>query len=55
MFTYSPAFKVLLTALGCVIVSAGSCYLGYMIFKSHKIRTAAKIHGKNVISEEILQ
>ena len=55
MFAYNPAFKVLLTALGCVVVSAGSGYLGYMMFKNHKIRTAAEIRGENVISEEILQ
>ncbi|MDZ4994562.1 PTS sugar transporter subunit IIC [Clostridium perfringens] len=52
MFAYNPAFKVLLTALGCVVVSAGSGYLGYMVFKNHKIRTAIEIREGNIIEQD---
>ncbi|MDQ0148649.1 PTS sugar transporter subunit IIC [Eubacterium multiforme] len=43
MFAYNPALKVFLAALGCIIVSLGSGYLGYIIFKNHKIHTASEI------------
>lgn len=52
MFAYNPAFKVLLTALGCVVVSVGSGYLGYMVFKNHKIRTAIEIREGNIIEQD---
>ncbi|MBU3103490.1 PTS sugar transporter subunit IIC [Clostridium gasigenes] len=48
MFAYNPAPKVLITALGCIIVSVFSGYLGSIMFKNYKIRTAAEIRGENV-------
>lgn len=53
MFAYNPAIKVLLTALGCVVVSAGSGYIGYLLFKNYKIHTADEIRGTAVKNEEV--
>ena len=53
MFAYNPAVKVLLTALGCVVVSAGSGYIGYLLFKNYKIHTADEIRGNTTKNEEI--
>ena len=53
MFAYNPAIKVLLTALCCVVVSAGSGYIGYLLFKNYKIHTADEIRGTAVKNEEV--
>lgn len=46
MFAYNSAPKVLITALGCIIVSIFGGYLGSIMFKNYKIRTAAEIRGE---------
>ncbi|WP_298840843.1 PTS sugar transporter subunit IIC [Clostridium sp.] len=46
MFAYNPAPKVLITALGCIIVSIFSGYIGSIMFKNYKIHTAAEIRGE---------
>lgn len=48
MFAYNPASKVLITAAGCIIVSIFSGYVGSIMFKNFKIRTAAEIRGETV-------
>lgn len=48
MFAYNSAFKVLLASLACVIVSAGSGYIGYLLFKDYKIRTVDEIRGSEL-------
>lgn len=55
MFAYNSASEVLITALGCIIVSVISGYVGYFIFKNYKIRTAAEIRGESFEEEEKLQ
>lgn len=47
MFAYNPPFKVLLTALCCAVISVGSGYLGYIMFKNYKIKTTSEIRGNN--------
>ena len=48
MFAYNPAFKVLMASLACVVVSAGSGYLGYLLFKNYKIHTVDEIRGNDL-------
>ena len=48
MFAYNPAFKVLTASLACVVVSAGSGYLGYLLFKNYKIHTVDEIRGNDL-------
>ena len=45
MFAYNPPMQVLIAAAGCIAVSVLSGYIGYFIFKNHKIKTAAEIRG----------
>lgn len=45
MFAYNPPLKVLITALGCIIVSIFSGYVGSIMFKNYKIHTATEIRG----------
>lgn len=46
MFAYNPPIQVLIAAVGCITVSIGAGFLGYMLFKNTKIRTAAEIRGE---------
>ena len=46
MFAYNPPIQVLIAATGCIVVSIGAGFLGYMLFKNSKIRTAAEIRGE---------
>lgn len=48
MFAYNPPVKVLIAAAGCIIVSVISGYIGYLIFRNHKILTADEIRNKKV-------
>ena len=48
MFAYNPAFKVLMASLACVVVSAGSGYLGYLLFKNYRIHTVDEIRGNDL-------
>ena len=41
MFAYNPAVKVLIAAAGCIAVSVASGFVGYLMFRNTKIRTAA--------------
>lgn len=45
MFAYNPPMQVLIAAAGCITVSVLSGFIGYFIFKNHKIKTAAEIRG----------
>ncbi|WP_370831035.1 PTS sugar transporter subunit IIC [Clostridium sp.] len=45
MFAYNPAIKVLIAAVGCIVVSVISGYIGYFIFKNKKILTADEIRN----------
>ncbi len=45
MFAYNPPMQVLIAAAGCIAVSVLSGFIGYFIFKNHKIKTAAEIRG----------
>ncbi len=45
MFAYNPAVKVLIAAAGCIAVSVASGFVGYLMFRNTKIRTAAEIRG----------
>ena len=45
MFAYNPPTQVLIAAAGCIAVSVLSGFIGYFIFKNHKIKTAAEIRG----------
>lgn len=46
MFAYNPASEVLVTAAGCIAVSILAGYIGYILFKNTKIKTAAEIRGE---------
>lgn len=46
MFAYNPASKVLVAAAGCIAVSILSGFIGYILFKNTKIKTAAEIRGE---------
>lgn len=46
MFAYNPPIKVLIAAAGCILVSVVSGYIGYLVFKNHKILTADEIRNK---------
>lgn len=45
MFAYNPPLQVLATAAGCIVVSVISGFIGYFIFRNHKIHTAEEIRG----------
>lgn len=47
MFAYNPAIKVIITAAGCALVSIAAGFIGYAIFKNHKITTADVVRGTN--------
>ena len=46
MFAYNPASEVLVTAAGCIAVSILAGFIGYILFKNTKIKTAAEIRGE---------
>lgn len=46
MFAYNPAGKVLVAAAGCIAVSVLAGFIGYILFKNTKIKTAAEIRGE---------
>lgn len=48
MFAYNPANKVIIAAIGCIIVSVLSGFIGYSIFKNYKIVTADEIRGNTI-------
>ncbi|MGL5313112.1 MAG: PTS sugar transporter subunit IIC [Peptostreptococcaceae bacterium] len=48
MFAYNPANKVIIAAIGCIIVSVLSGFIGYSIFKNYKIITADEIRGNTI-------
>lgn len=48
MFAYNPAGKVIIAAIGCVIVSVLGGFIGYAIFKNTKIKTADEIRGTHI-------
>lgn len=52
MFAYNPAIKVLLAALCCAVISLGSGYIGYIIFRNYKIHTADEIRGNFIINSK---
>ncbi len=48
MFAYNPAGKVIIAALGCIVVSVLGAFIGYAIFKNYKIITADEIRGNTI-------
>lgn len=46
MFAYNPAGKVLVAATGCIAVSVLAGFMGYILFKNTKIKTATEIRGE---------
>lgn len=46
MFAYNPAGKILIAAAGCIAVSVLAGFIGYILFKNTKIKTAAEIRGE---------
>lgn len=46
MFAYNEAHRVLITAVICIAISICSGYLGYILFKNYKIRTADEIRNE---------
>jgi fructose-specific phosphotransferase system IIC component len=52
MFAYNPAGKVLIAALGCIIVSVASGYLGSYIFRDTKIVTAEEIRSDGGLAKK---
>nr|WP_122640046.1 PTS sugar transporter subunit IIC [Romboutsia sp. Marseille-P6047] len=47
MFAYNPATKVIITAVGCALVSILAGFIGYAIFKNYKITTADVVRGES--------
>ncbi|PZO94182.1 PTS sugar transporter subunit IIC [Streptococcus halichoeri] len=47
MFAYNPMTKVLITALGCIILSLISGYLGGLAFKNYKVITKQELQARN--------
>lgn len=47
MFAYNSATKVIITAALCALISFAAGYVGYLIFKNHKIITADIIRATN--------
>ena len=45
MFAYNPAIKVIITAVGCALVSILAGFIGHAIFKNYKITTADVVRG----------
>jgi fructose-specific phosphotransferase system IIC component len=52
MFAYNRADKVIIAALGCIVVSVIGGFIGYAIFKDYKIVTADKIRGKTIRTDD---
>lgn len=52
MFAYNPPIQVLTAALGCILVSVLSGFIGYYIFKNYKIHTADEIRNGGKVVEE---
>lgn len=45
MFAYNSPMQVLIAASGCIAVSILAGYIGYLVFKNYKIKTADEIRG----------
>ncbi|MEG0502365.1 MAG: PTS sugar transporter subunit IIC, partial [Cellulosilyticaceae bacterium] len=45
MFAYNPAVKVLIAAAIIIVLNIIAGNIGYMLFKNHKILTAAEVRG----------
>jgi 4-hydroxybenzoate polyprenyltransferase len=52
MFAYNRADKVIIAALGCIVVSVIAGFIGYAIFKDYKIVTADKIRGNTIRTDD---
>lgn len=47
MFAYNPVAKVLITALGCVIISLIVGYIGGSVFKNYRLVTKQELQARN--------
>ncbi|HHD4005292.1 TPA: PTS sugar transporter subunit IIC [Streptococcus pyogenes] len=47
MFAYNPVAKVLITALGCIIISLIVGYIGGSIFKNYRLVTKQELQARN--------
>ena len=45
MFAYNPMVKVLITAVGCIILSLLAGYLGGVVFKNFKVITKQELQA----------
>lgn len=47
MFAYNPMIKVLITALGCIILSLLADYFGGIVFKDYKLVTKEELQARD--------
>lgn len=47
MFAYNPVAKVLITALGCIIISLIVGYIGGSVFKNYRLVTKQELQARN--------
>ncbi|MDV5972353.1 UNVERIFIED_CONTAM: PTS fructose transporter subunit IIC [Streptococcus canis] len=47
MFAYNPMMKVLITALGCIILSLIAGYIGGSVFKNYRLVTKQELQARN--------
>lgn len=47
MFAYNPVAKVLMTALGCIIISLIVGYIGGSVFKNYRLVTKQELQARN--------
>ncbi|HES6522882.1 TPA: PTS fructose transporter subunit IIC [Streptococcus pyogenes] len=47
MFAYNPVAKVLITALGCIIISLTVGYIGGSVFKNYRLVTKQELQARN--------
>lgn len=47
MFAYNPMIKVLITALGCIILSLLAGYFGGIVFKDYKLVTKEELQARD--------
>ncbi|HER3382149.1 Transcriptional regulator pfoR [Streptococcus pyogenes] len=47
MFAYNPVAKVLITALGCIIISLIVGYIGSSVFKNYRLVTKQELQARN--------
>ncbi|HEQ4724570.1 TPA: PTS sugar transporter subunit IIC [Streptococcus pyogenes] len=47
MFVYNPVAKVLITALGCIIISLIVGYIGGSVFKNYRLVTKQELQARN--------